>query len=204
MHDCSSTIKASPRHFILFSAHNSEFRSLSTKHPSLQSYIPSHPTMSNFQSVSSLLSPVDAARFTGRYEMEVEGKDGKPVKVLRSIRKADLDKLLLSGSITPTKAPPLKENAVDDLCNLMESKAVITKSPTVSPKVDKKSQAVDSVKLARARKSNVSSEIKSEEQKVKGILRKKAPKAPATSISPVRRSRRISGCARTRFGGVSD
>jgi hypothetical protein len=142
--------------------------------------------------------------------MEVEGKDGKPVKVLRSIRKADLHKLLLSGSITPTKAPPLKENAVDDLCNLMQSKAVITKSPTKSPKVavDKKSQAVDSVKLVRARKSNVSSEggdcaTKSDKQKVEGILQKKTPKAPS-SLSPVRRSRRLSGCARTRFGGVSD
>eukprot|EP00804_Cyclotella_cryptica_P027999 CCRYP_003870-RA/>CCRYP_003870-RA protein AED:0.21 eAED:-0.35 QI:0/-1/0/1/-1/1/1/0/231 len=41
-----------------------------------------------FQTVSSILSPADAARFSGRYETEIVGKDGNPVSVVRCIRNA--------------------------------------------------------------------------------------------------------------------
>ena len=159
--------------------------------------------MNSFQTVTAKLTPVDAARFSGRYETEVVGKDGNPIKVTRSIRKAHLEELLIQGSLTPTKAPALTENAVDDLCDLFETKATVTKSPKVTKKT---AEAVDSIKLVRSRKSktNVVGREKAgaSGDNVEGILRKKAPKA--SSISPIRRSRRLSGCARTRFMGIEE
>ncbi|KAL3801825.1 hypothetical protein HJC23_001221 [Cyclotella cryptica] len=82
-----------------------------------------------FQTVSSILSPADAARFSGRYETEIVGKDGNPVSVIRSIRNAPLEQLILQGSLTPTKAPAPSPNAMEDLCGLLETKATVTKSP---------------------------------------------------------------------------
>lgn len=158
--------------------------------------------MNSFQTVTSKLSAADAARFSGRYETEVVGKDGNPIKVTRSIRKAHLEELLIQGSLTPTKAPALTENAVDDLCDLFETKAAVTKSPKVNKKT---AQVVDSIKLARSRRPKMNgagSEKGASGEKVEGILRKKAPKA--SSISPIRRSRRLSGCARTRFMGIEE
>ena len=162
----------------------------------------------SFHIVSSLLNPADAARFTGRYETEVEGKDGQPIKVLRSIRKANLDELLLQGNITPIKgpkAPALYENAVDDLCNLFETKVSVTKSPKATSKI---AAAVDSAKVRRIRRSR--NEHKSiiegdegtakVEEKVQGGSRKKTS---APGASPMRRSRRISDCACTRSRDVN-
>ena len=155
--------------------------------------------MSSFQTVSSRLSTADAARFSGRYETEVVDKDGKPVKVLRSLRQADVDELLLQGTITPTKAPPLKENALDDLCDLFVSKVAVTKSPK-SPKVHTKvSKAVDSA-ILRQKKQSCRFDLNKKTAEVVAP-RKKAP-TPVSSLSPCRRSRRLSGGACTRSSGI--
>ena len=152
--------------------------------------------MSSCQTVSSRLSTADAARFSGRYETEVVDKDGKPVKVLRSLRQADVDELLLQGTITPTKAPPLKENALDDLCDLFVSKVAVTKSPKVHTKVSK---AVDSA-ILRQKKQSCRFDLNKKTAEVVAP-RKKAP-TPVSSLSPCRRSRRLSGGACTRSSGI--
>jgi hypothetical protein len=160
----------------------------------------------NFQSqtVTSVLSTADAARFSGRYETTMLSKNGTPVKVTRSIRKANLDELLIQGSITPTRATARTRVDEDELCDLFDTKVAVTKSPKVLNKI---AQAVDSAKLrhrSRLSKSCSDSEEVAEKKKVEKV-QKKAPKSPAQpSVSPVRRSRRLSGCARTRFGGVEE
>lgn len=158
------------------------------------------------QTVTSVLSTAEAARFSGRYETTMLSKNGTPVKVTRSIRKANLDELLIQGSITPTRATARTTRAVDEdeLCDLFDTKVVVTKSPKVPNKI---AEAVDSAKLrhrSRLSKSCSDSEEVAEKKKVEKV-QKKAPKSPAQpSVSPVRRSRRLSGCARTRFGGVEE
>lgn len=161
----------------------------------------------NFQSqtVTSVLSTADAARFSGRYETTMLSKNGTPVKVTRSIRKANLDELLIQGSITPTRATARTRVDEDELCDLFDTKVAVTKSPKVPHKI---AQAVDSAKLRhRSRLSKSCSDPEEEVAEKKKVekVQKKAPKSPASSsVSPVRRSRRLSGCARTRFGGVEE
>ena len=153
--------------------------------------------MSSFQTVSARLSSADAARFSGRYETEVIGKDGQPVKVMRSLRQAHVEELLLQGTITPTKAPPLKENAVDDLCDMFVSKVAVTKSPKVHKKF---SGVVDSALLRHRQRQSCRFDDKNESTDVVA-LRKKSP-APVSNVSPCRRSRRLSGGACTRSSGI--
>jgi hypothetical protein len=156
------------------------------------------------QTVTSVLSTAEAARFSGRYETTMLSKNGTPVKVTRSIRKANLDELLIQGSITPTRATARTRVDEDELCDLFDTKVAVTKSPKVLNKI---AQAVDSAKLrhrSRLSKSCSDSEEVAEKKKVEKV-QKKAPKSPAQpSVSPVRRSRRLSGCTRTRFGGVEE
>ena len=104
----------------------------------------------------------------------------------RSLRHAALNEMLLQGNITPTKAtikaPVPAENAVDDLCEMFQTKAKVTKEGKQNQDTPKKA--------------------KDAAPKVEGILRNTAPKAPVSNT--MRRSRRLSGCARTRFGGVKE
>ena len=155
-----------------------------------------------FQTVSSIISPADAARFSGRYETQIVGKDGKPVSVLRSIRNASLEQLILEGSITPTKAPAPPANAMDDLCGVFETKAKVTKSPkaasnkrATTQNVSKPENDSEPTKSTEASTKDVSKKPSEKESnktdtKVEGILR---TKTPASSPSRIGR--------RTRFGG---
>ena len=86
--------------------------------------------MASFQSASLIaahLSPVDASKLTGRYETVTTTKYGKEVNVLRSLRHAPKEDLLLQARITPKKVQPTASD-MDGLCGLFETKM------TVSPK----------------------------------------------------------------------
>lgn len=155
-----------------------------------------------FQTVSSIISPADAARFSGRYETQIVGKDGKSVSVLRSIRNASLEQLILQGNITPTKAPAPPANAMEDLCGLFETKAKVTKSPKATSSkmaaaqdVSKPANDSEPTKSTKASPKDVSKkpsekELVNPDTKVEGILRTKTQ-----ASSPSRSGRR------TRFGG---
>lgn len=86
--------------------------------------------MASFQSASIIaahLSPVDASKLAGRYETVAKTKSGENVSVLRSLRHAPQEDLLLQARLTPKKVKPVSDD-VDGLCGLFE------KQMTVSPK----------------------------------------------------------------------
>eukprot|EP00573_Skeletonema_grethae_P000278 CAMPEP_0201688474 /NCGR_PEP_ID=MMETSP0578-20130828/2226_1 /ASSEMBLY_ACC=CAM_ASM_000663 /TAXON_ID=267565 /ORGANISM="Skeletonema grethea, Strain CCMP 1804" /LENGTH=139 /DNA_ID=CAMNT_0048172809 /DNA_START=52 /DNA_END=471 /DNA_ORIENTATION=- len=86
--------------------------------------------MASFQSaslISSHLNPADASQLTGRYETVATTKHGKEVNVLRSLRHAPKEDLLLQARITPKKIQPTASD-MDGLCGLFKAKM------TVSPK----------------------------------------------------------------------
>eukprot|EP00579_Thalassiosira_antarctica_P004920 CAMPEP_0201893010 /NCGR_PEP_ID=MMETSP0902-20130614/37771_1 /ASSEMBLY_ACC=CAM_ASM_000551 /TAXON_ID=420261 /ORGANISM="Thalassiosira antarctica, Strain CCMP982" /LENGTH=157 /DNA_ID=CAMNT_0048424671 /DNA_START=8 /DNA_END=481 /DNA_ORIENTATION=+ len=152
---------------------------------------------SAFETVHSILSPVDASKLSGRYETTAADRSGKPVPVLRSIRHATQE-LVLQGTITPKKVKRSSDD-VNDLCDLFQAKARVTpnkKKPSSSkadstPRarapssqyVEKKADEVDSVKenlgkaLKMMHKSNTKSTRFSDDTK-------------EAAVNPVRRSRR--------------
>lgn len=76
----------------------------------------------------SILSPSEASKYSGRYEVEYVNKTGQRVKVLRSLRHAK-GELVLAGTITPKKVKPNSDD-IEGLCNLFESKASVTPKKT--------------------------------------------------------------------------
>ncbi len=98
--------------------------------------------MASFQSASLIaahLSPVDASKLTGRYETVTTTKHGKEVNVLRSLRHAPKEDLLLQARITPKKVQPTASD-MDGLCGLFETKM------TVSPKNKSRSKLLFTTK----------------------------------------------------------
>jgi hypothetical protein len=90
--------------------------------------------MASFQSasiVASYLSPADASRLTGRYETVAKTKSGEEVNVLRSLRHAPQEDLLLQARITPKKVKPTSDD-IDGLCDLFQSKVKV--SPKNTPR----------------------------------------------------------------------
>ena len=110
--------------------------------------------MASFASASTitqLLSPSDASKFSGRYESVVKKKNGDEVKVLRSLRHAPNQNLLIRANITPQK---VTSNDVDDLCDLFKTSVSVSpkKTPTKrSAKKDKSVAAADTT----VKKTNV-------------------------------------------------
>mmetsp|Transcript_25106 Transcript_25106/g.41406 ORF Transcript_25106/g.41406 Transcript_25106/m.41406 type:complete len:133 (+) Transcript_25106:1379-1777(+) len=103
--------------------------------------------MASFQSASLVtahLSPADASKLTGRYETVATTKHGKEVNVLRSLRHAPQQDLLLQARITPKKVKPTSSD-IDGLCGLFQTKM------TVSPKSESKGK----VAVATVAKTNV-------------------------------------------------
>ena len=103
--------------------------------------------MASFQSASLVtahLSPADASKLTGRYETVATTKHGKEVNVLRSLRHAPQQDLLLQARITPKKVKPTSSD-IDGLCGLFQTKM------TVSPKSESKGK----VAVAKVAKTNV-------------------------------------------------
>lgn len=102
--------------------------------------------MASFQSASLIaahLSPVDASKLTGRYETVATTKHGKKVNVLRSLRHAPQEDLLLQARITPKKIQPTASD-MDGLCGLFEAKM------TVSPKNKSRSKFTTENKVGAA------------------------------------------------------
>lgn len=94
--------------------------------------------MASFQSASIIaahLSPVDASKLTGRYETVAKTKSGEDVSVLRCLRHAPQEDLLLQARITPKKVKPVSSDDIDGLCGLFEKKM------TVSPKKESPSKS---------------------------------------------------------------
>ena len=109
--------------------------------------------MASFQSaslVTALLSPADASKLTGRYETVATTKHGQEVNVLRSLRHAPQEDLLLQARITPKKVKPTSSD-IDGLCGLFQTKM------TVSPKNKSRSNSTtkDKVGVAAVAKTNV-------------------------------------------------
>lgn len=111
--------------------------------------------MASFQSaalVTSQLSPADASKLAGRYETVTTTKHGKEVHVLRSLRHAPQEDLLLQARITPKKVKPTSSD-IDGLCGLFQTKM------TVSPKSKSRSNSTTMEKVGVAavtkKKTNV-------------------------------------------------
>mmetsp|Transcript_24718 Transcript_24718/g.59590 ORF Transcript_24718/g.59590 Transcript_24718/m.59590 type:complete len:149 (+) Transcript_24718:68-514(+) len=106
-------------------------------------------TSSTFETVNSIMAPVDASKLSGRYQTEVK-VNGENVQVLRSIRHAPRN-LVLRGSLTPQKTKPFSSADMDDLCGLFNTKANVTpptkkKTPCTRSAKKKAGKDVDSVK----------------------------------------------------------
>lgn len=164
---------------------------------SLPHRYPSHLPTPTFaimfgSTVASTLSPVHAAKFSGRYETTVvDAKTGLSTQVLRSLRHALVDKLMLQGTLTPSnreKAPAPTPSDIDDLCGVFKSKAKITpkKQTSSAPAAASVAKDVERMKISKA-SSNA------------GISRGNGEVKKVAASPARRRSRRISGCPRTRF-----
>ena len=141
--------------------------------------------------VSSTLSPVHAAKFSGRYETTVvDAKTGQSTQVLRSLRHAPV-KLMLQGTLIPSnreKAPAPTLSDIDELCGVFKSKAKITpkKQTSSAPGAASVAKDVERMKISKA-SSNA------------GISRGNGEVKKVAASPARRRSRRISGCPHTRF-----
>mmetsp|Transcript_20634 Transcript_20634/g.41146 ORF Transcript_20634/g.41146 Transcript_20634/m.41146 type:complete len:136 (-) Transcript_20634:62-469(-) len=111
--------------------------------------------MASFQSASIVtahLSPAAASKLTGRYETVATTKHGQEVNVLRSLRHAPQEDLLLQARITPKKVKPTA-NDIDGLCGLFQTKM------TVSPKNQSRSKSKVGVAELSAKTNVVSSPV---------------------------------------------
>eukprot|EP00984_Skeletonema_dohrnii_P017420 scaffold7913_cov100-Skeletonema_dohrnii-CCMP3373.AAC.3 len=107
--------------------------------------------MASFQSASIVtahLSPAAASKLTGRYETVATTKHGQEVNVLRSLRHAPQEDLLLQARITPKKVKPTA-NDIDGLCGLFQTKM------TVSPKNQSRSKSTKVGVAESSAKTNV-------------------------------------------------
>ena len=84
--------------------------------------------MASFQSAATItahLSPCDAGKLAGRYETVAKNRSGEEVRVLRSLRHAPQEDLLLRARITPKKVKPVSDD-IDSLCGMFEKKMTVT------------------------------------------------------------------------------
>ncbi len=115
--------------------------------------------MASFASASTitqLLSPSDASKLSGRYEAVVKKKNGDEVKVLRSLRHAPNQNLLIRANITPQKQPT--SNDVDDLCDLFKTSVSVSPKKTPTKRSAKKDKSVADEKTPK-KKNVVSSPV---------------------------------------------
>ena len=100
--------------------------------------------------VTQLLSPSDASKLSGRYEAVVKKKNGDEVKVLRSLRHAPNQNLLIRANITPQK---VTSKDVDDLCDLFKTSVSVSPKKTPTNRSAKKDKSVADEKTPK--KTNV-------------------------------------------------
>lgn len=100
--------------------------------------------------VTQLISPSDASKLSGRYESVVKKKNGDEVKVLRSLRHAPNQNLLIRANITPQK---VTSNDVDDLCDLFKTSVSVSPKKTPINRSAKKDKSVADEKTPK--KTNV-------------------------------------------------
>lgn len=106
--------------------------------------------MASFQSAATVtahLSPSDAGKLAGRYETVARTKTGEEVSVLRSLRHAPQEDLLLRARITPKKVKPVSDD-IDGLCGMFEKKM------TVTPKKKSRSKSTQGKEVADANKAS--------------------------------------------------
>ena len=102
--------------------------------------------------ITQLLSPSEASKLSGRYESVVKKKNGDEVKVLRSLRHAPNQDLLVRANITPQKVK-LTSKDVDDLCDLFKTSVSVSPKKTPTNHSAKKDKSVADEKTPK--KTNV-------------------------------------------------
>jgi len=109
--------------------------------------------------IASHISVAESSKLTGRYETVVKTKSGEEVNVLRSLRHAPQEDLLLQARITPKNVRPTSCD-IDGLCDLFQSKVKVspTKMPRSKPTMSiKKTNVVSSPVNKRRTSSGLSS-----------------------------------------------